>query len=226
MKKSSLFVLASLFVASFLVAWCSHKTTPTNEIPTDTQNTVTAPTADETTSGTDTTVASTKQANLETSTVKWLAKKIGGEHYGTVKLKSGSLNYNTDNKLVGGSFVLDMTTITDDDLQWEMQAKLLQHLQSDDFFSVATHPTSTLTITSVKELSPTNLEISWDLTIKGITNPVMFVATTDGAKFTAPIVIDRTLRDIKYNSLKFFSDIADKAIEDTITFEVTLNIQA
>jgi hypothetical protein len=64
------------------------------------------------------------------------------------------------------------------------------------------------------------------LTIKGITNPIIFVATVDPATntYTAPIVIDRTLWDIKYNSVKFFSDIADKAIEDLIQFDITITL--
>lgn len=171
-------------------------------------------------------VAASKQANLETSVVKWLSKKVGGQHFGTVKLQNGQLDYDANNKLVGGSFTIDMNTITVDDIQGEMQAGLLTHIKSDDFFAVETNPTSTFVITSVKEISPTSLEITGDLTIKGIRNPTTFVATMDatGNTFSAPIVIDRTLWDIKYRSLKFFSDVADKAIEDDITFDVTLTV--
>ena len=172
-------------------------------------------------------VASSKQAVLETSVVKWLAKKVGGQHFGTVKLQNGQLDYDANNKVVWGSFTIDMNSITVDDIQWEMQAGLLKHIQSDDFFSVETNPTATFVITSVKEISPTSLEVTGDLTIKWIRNPTTFVATVDetGNSFSAPIVIDRTLWDIKFRSLKFFSDVADKAIEDTITFDVTLNVQ-
>ena len=120
-----------------------------------------------------------------------------------------------------------MNTITVDDLEGDMQAGLLKHLQGDDFFSVAAHPTSTFTITTVKELAPNSYEVTGDLTIKGISNPVTFVASVDATTmtFTAPIVIDRTLWDIKFRSLKFFSDVADKAIDDTITYDVTLTVQ-
>jgi polyisoprenoid-binding protein YceI len=172
-------------------------------------------------------VASSKQAVLETSVVKWLAKKVGGQHFGTVKLQNGQLDYDANNKVVWGSFTIDMNSITVDDIQWEMQAGLLKHIQSEDFFAVEINPTATFVITSVKEISPTSLEVTGDLTIKWIRNPTTFVATVDetGNSFSAPIVIDRTLWDIKYRSLKFFSDVADKAIEDNITFDVTLNVQ-
>jgi polyisoprenoid-binding protein YceI len=120
-----------------------------------------------------------------------------------------------------------MNTITVDDLEGDMQAGLLKHLQGDDFFAVAANPTSTFTITTVKEIAPNSYEVTGDLTIKGITNPVTFVASVDATTmtFTAPIVIDRTLWDIKFRSLKFFSDVADKAIDDTITYDVTLTVQ-
>jgi polyisoprenoid-binding protein YceI len=174
----------------------------------------------------DMTVASTLQANTETSLLKWDAKKVGGAHFGTVKLNTGSLDFNAENQLVGGTFVIDMTTITVDDMEPtnNMHGALLSHLQSDDFFSVETNPTSTLTITDVKLLTENSYEVTGDLTIKGITNPVTFVATVDESMtFTAPIVIDRTLWDIKFRSLKFFSDVVDVAIEDNIVYTVTIN---
>jgi polyisoprenoid-binding protein YceI len=172
-------------------------------------------------------VVSSKKAVLETSVVKWLSKKVGGQHFGTVKLLDGQLDFDANNKIIGGTFTMDMNSVTVDDLQGEMQAGLLKHIQSDDFFSIATFPTSTFAITSVKEISPTSLEITGDLTIKGNTNPTTFVATVDetGNTFSAPIVIDRTLWDIKFRSLKFFSDVADKAIEDDITFDISLIVQ-
>jgi len=166
-----------------------------------------------------------KEANTETSTIRWNAKKVGGAHYGTVKLNNGTLNFDENNKLIGGTFTLDMNSITNDDLEGDTHDSLLKHLQSDDFFSVENHPTSTLTITQVTELDTDAYQVTADLTIKGITNPVTFVATVDeDMTFIAPITIDRTLWDIKFRSLKFFSDIADKAIDDNITYDVKLTI--
>lgn len=228
MKISTLSVMMWLLLSSLILVGCGQKapvaepTAP--EAPTAPAEPTPAPEAN--TGDVVPTAASSKQAVLETSVVKWLSKKVGGQHFGTVKLQKGQLDYDTNNKLVWGSFTIDMNTITVDDIQGEMQASLLKHLQSDDFFSVATNPTATFTITAVKELTPTSLEVTGDMTIKWIRNPVTFVATVDetGNTFTAPIVIDRTLWDIKFRSLKFFSDVADKAIEDTITFDVTLNV--
>lgn len=220
--------LLAVVLSITLLTGCGQKAAPIvdAEPTTDTAPAV-APTAEPTgaIAAPTPTAASTKTVDTATSVVKWNAKKIGGAHFGTVTIKEGNINFDTANKLIWWSITLDMNTITVDDIQGEMQAGLLKHLQSDDFFSVAANPTSTLTITTVKELTPNSYEITADLTIKGKTNPVTFVATVDETMtFSAPIVIDRTLWDITFRSLKFFSDVADKAIEDTIIYDVTLKL--
>ena len=55
--------------------------------------------------------AQTQTVNSEKSTINWLGKKIGGEHKGLIKLKSGVLT-EKDGKIVSGSFVIDMTSLT------------------------------------------------------------------------------------------------------------------
>lgn len=68
------------------------------------------------------------------STLNWTAKKVGGQHTGTVKLTKGNLQVN-GKKLVGGSFVMDMTSIADVDItNPEFNQKLTGHLKSEDFF--------------------------------------------------------------------------------------------
>jgi polyisoprenoid-binding protein YceI len=68
------------------------------------------------------------------SKVKWNGKKVTGEHYGTIDLKSGNLEV-ADKKIKSGTFQMDMTTIVNEDLSNEsMNKKLVGHLKSDDFF--------------------------------------------------------------------------------------------
>ncbi|HPB06050.1 MAG TPA: YceI family protein, partial [Prolixibacteraceae bacterium] len=43
------------------------------------------------------------------SVLKWNGKKVGGEHYGKITLKEGSLKVNND-KIENGVFVIDMNT--------------------------------------------------------------------------------------------------------------------
>lgn len=165
--------------------------------------------------------ATALKVDASKSVVKWNAKKVTGEHSGTVALKSGSLMVD-GGKVTGGSFEIDMNSIKCEDLTDPgYNGKLIGHLKSDDFFSVAKHPVVSFKITKVEANN-----ITGDLTIKGITNSVTFPATVkaskDGATASAKIVLDRTKWDIRYGSKKFFESIGDKAIYDDFTIDLTL----
>jgi len=157
------------------------------------------------------------------STIKWNGKKVTGEHYGTIDLKSGNLEV-VDNKIKSGTFQMDMTTIVNEDISNEsMNGRLVGHLKSDDFFSVDKHPVSTMVVTEVKNKSGKTYSFTGDLTIKGITYPVTFDSEVviDGNNLRAKgkIEVDRTLYDIKFRSGKFFSDLGDNLIYDTFTLD-------
>lgn len=53
------------------------------------------------------------------------------------------------------------------------------HLKSADFFEVSAHPTATFVSTNVEKTSENTLAVSGDLTIKGITKPVVFDVTVN-----------------------------------------------
>ncbi|MGC9352480.1 MAG: YceI family protein [Mariniphaga sp.] len=157
------------------------------------------------------------------STVKWNGKKVTGEHYGTIDFKNGNLDV-ADNKIMSGTFQMDMTTIVNEDLSSEsMNKKLVGHLKSDDFFSVDKHPVSTLVIKEVKHKSGKNHLFTGDLIIKGIIHPVTFDAEViidgDNLRAKGKMEVDRTLYDIKFRSGKFFSDLGDNLIYDTFTLD-------
>jgi len=159
------------------------------------------------------------------SVVKWNAKKVTGEHYGTVALSNGSLNVD-GTKVTGGNFEIDLTTIKCDDLtDAGYNAKLVGHLKSDDFFSVEKHPKAKFVIKKV-DGTGANINITGDLTIKGITQSITFPATVKadgkGVSANAKITLDRTKWDIRYGSKTFFANIGDKAIYDDFTIDLTL----
>jgi len=159
------------------------------------------------------------------SLVAWTAKKVTGKHNGTVAIKEGQLNIN-DGILTGGSFVIDMTSITVLDLQGGGKTKLENHLKSNDFFNVDTFTTATLVVTEAKAKSDGQYDIKADLTIKGITHPIEFTAIVkpegNSYKATADIKVDRTLYDVRYGSEKFFPGIGDSMIFDEFDLSVTL----
>ena len=154
-----------------------------------------------------------KEVKKEKSHVVWKGYKVTGSHQGTIEMKSGQLAFD-NGRLTGGEFVIDMSTIANTDLSGEYKEKLEGHLRSDDFFSVESHPTSTMIIREVKSTAKNAYEVTGDLTIKGITKPITFDLSVYGNKATANLKVDRTKYDIKYGSASFFDDLADKAIYD------------
>ncbi|MCP1384407.1 YceI family protein [Runella salmonicolor] len=159
------------------------------------------------------------------SVVKWHAKKVTGEHNGTVNLANGVLTVD-GTKITGGSFEIDMTSIKCEDLtDAGYNAKLITHLKSDDFFSAEKHPKATFKITKV-EGSGANYTLTGDMTIKGITKSISFPATVKadakGVTANAKITLDRTKWDIRYGSKSFIPNIGDKAIYDDFAIDLTL----
>jgi len=160
--------------------------------------------------------------NAEKSSIVWLGKKVTGEHTGNIKIKEGSFEVKKD-KIVSGTFVIDMTTITNTDLtDAEYNGKLVGHLKSDDFFGVEKFPTATLKITEATAFKDNKATVKGNLTIKGKTNPIEFVVTKNVANYTATLIVDRSKYDVKYGSSSFFEGLGDKVIYDEFTLDVTL----
>lgn len=164
-----------------------------------------------------TTPVTTKTIDASKSTISWEGKKVTGKHSGTINIQEGSFEFDGA-KVVGGSFVIDMTSLTVTDLKGDMAGKLAGHLKSPDFFDVANHPTATFELHSVNDEG----SVYGHLTIKGITKPISFDAefSNDGA--TAKIIVDRTKFDVRYGSGSFFDNLGDKAIYDEFTLNVNL----
>ena len=154
-----------------------------------------------------------KEIKIESSSVTWKGYKVTGSHKGNIALKEGQLTFK-DQKLIGGEFVIDMSTIENTDMEGDYKAKLEGHLKSDDFFGVEKFPTASLIFTKVKSTGKNSYEVTADLTIKDKTNPVTFDISIYGNKATASIKIDRTKFDVRYGSTSFFDDLQDKAIYD------------
>lgn len=172
--------------------------------------------------------AVTYAADVKSSKIVWVGKKVTGEHKGNISLKSGSLL--VDGKAIkSGSFEMDMNSITNTDLtDKEYNAKLIGHLKSDDFFGVATNPVAKFEITKAELKEGANYNITGKLTIKGITNEITFPATVTiqpkTLTATAKILVNRTKFNIKYGSGSFFDNLGDKAINDD--FELNIDLVA
>ena len=125
-------------------------------------------------------------------------------------------------KLTGGEFVVDMTSLVTTDDLGDMKAKLEGHLKSDDFFSVQNHPTAKLVFTKAESFNDNSYTVTGNLTIKGITKPITLVVSVFTDKATATAKIDRTKYDIKFRSGNFFENLGDKTIYDE--FDLVVNL--
>lgn len=163
-----------------------------------------------------------KEIKTDKSSVVWKGYKVTGSHAGLISIESGSLIFNGD-KLTGGEFVIDMTSIMVTDLEGEYKGKLEGHLKSDDFFGVANHPKASLVFNTVTSTGKNAYSITGDLTIKGKTNPITFNLSVYGSKANATLKIDRTKYDVKYGSASFFDGLKDKAIYDE--FDLTADLE-
>ena len=173
------------------------------------------------------------------SKVLWLGSKPSGTHNGSINVSNGNVNID-GGKLTGGTFTLDMNSITCLDLEGGKKAGLESHLKGtepgkeDDFFNVTQFPTAEFVITKVTGLegnTDANAMVFGNLTMKGITKGVGFRAnvnvagnsvTVNTPKFT----INRTDWGIKFMSKSFFDNLADKFIDDEIELQINLMAKA
>lgn len=171
------------------------------------------------------------------STVAWRGFKtyVQSEHLGTVNVQEGTFEV-ADGKLVGGMITIDMTSITNTDIEDEGKRGYLEgHLKSQDFFFVDSFPTAVFEIVEVLDPSEATKysTVTGNLTLRGTTNSITFpadvVVSEEGVKFMAPTFsIDRTLWGAKFHdrddatiaeSLK--DDLIDHSIELTIKVKAT-----
>ena len=170
------------------------------------------------------------QMDLSKSSIKWIGKEITTkEHFGALKFSKAQLEFNGD-VLTGGEFTVDMTTLDVQDLSGGGKQRLEGHLRSDDFFSVDKHQTSYLKINEVLppefsriEADNTSFEVSGELTIKGITQPIVFtIKPVSDQSYFADLTFDRSDYNVRFRSGSFFENLGDKLILDDIKLEVTL----
>ena len=164
-------------------------------------------------------------------------------HDGNLKMSNGSVSIN-DN-VIAGTVVIDMNSMTNNDLSGGSKERLIGHLKSPDFFHVTKFPKAVLKIKSSKILEKLDsgkykMLINGDMTIKDKTNPISFEAIVDldsNIKTAeGKLVFDRSKFNVQYrsemhldnpnsfwNKVQTSRDAAkDKVIRDLI--EINFNI--
>ncbi|GAB4331415.1 MAG: YceI family protein [Bacteroidales bacterium] len=161
--------------------------------------------------------------DLEKSKVEWKGSMLGlYSHHGYVNLKSAEISF-SDGKISGGKFVVDMTTITPTDENFNPETgstkeKLVGHLSSNDFFNVEEFPEATFEITGQE-----GSVVSGNLTIRGITKPeeVENVSVTKNENgeviITGDLVFDRKEFDVNFDM-----PVQDKVLSNDIELHFEL----
>tara|TARA_Y100000814_G_C12146070_1_gene339232 strand:- start:23 stop:514 length:492 start_codon:yes stop_codon:yes gene_type:complete len=160
--------------------------------------------------------------------MNWVGYKITGSHDGHIQIEDGYI-LKENNLIVGGEIVVDMKSITVDDIENpEKNGYLVSHLKNEDFFNVDKFPKAYLKILSSKKISSkdiinSNLSINAELIIKDISKNVLINSNIDFDRNIArgQLIIDRTKWDIKYGSNSFY-DLGDRAIYDDFVINFLL----
>ncbi|MBO9874452.1 MULTISPECIES: YceI family protein [Xanthomonas] len=108
-------------------------------------------------------------------------------------------------------------------------AKFDEHLKSADFFDAAKFPTATFKSTKVTSAGANKLTVAGDLTIKGVTKPVVLAVTLNGAgphpmKKVPALGFDATttVKRSDFGLGAYVPNVSDE-VKIRITTEATLN---
>ena len=168
------------------------------------------------------------------SSIEWKGFKPTGTHNGTVNIDMGTFQV-TDGNLQSGTFLIDMKSIKVLDLEGDMKGNLEAHLmgtvegKEGDFFNVNQFPNAAFEITGTEAIADGKINLSGNLSIKGVKNNITFPATvsTEGDMMTITsdsFTIDRTKWNVNYGSKSVFDNLGDKFINDEM--ELKINVVA
>ena len=156
------------------------------------------------------------------SQITWTGREVStSSHYGTLDFVSGNFEI-SNGAIVNGEFIVDMTSINNQDMEGDSKARLEGHLKSDDFFSVESYPTAAISINSSELISDGKWNVSADLSIKGFTHPVNFEMISSEDGWSANLVFDRSKYNVRFRSGSFFENLGDKLIYDDIELSINL----
>ena len=164
------------------------------------------------------------------SVLTWKGFKPTGSHNGTVAISKGNINV-ANAKLVGGKVQIDMNSIVCLDIPADKKgnADLVGHLKNADFFDVEKFPNALFEITGVENGEDGKINVSGNLSLKGITKNITIPATFGEANGFATLKsdvfkVDRTEFGIEFKSTKLVDIVKEKSIDDLI--EISFDIMA
>jgi len=170
--------------------------------------------------------------DAERSAIFWTGRNLFNHHTGSLSLRDGTAELR-DDALVAASFTVDMDSIGCTDIQdANMNAMLIGHLKSDDFFAVEDYPTAQFVATDIAPIANStsgtdNYRVRGDFTLRGQTRPLEFsvnLATDAEGGLAAQAIfdLDRTEYGGIYGSGKFFSRLGQHVVNDLVHLHLKL----
>lgn len=169
------------------------------------------------------------------SVIRWMGRNDRHTHWGMVELLSGELRF--ENGSGAGFLTVDMTSLTNGDLAGTpMQAVLLSHLGSEDFFHTARFHEARMRIMELRPLpgelpGGPNAHLKGLAGIRGHEQPVEAdvhlrdaLDEKDGNRLilSGHISLDRTLWGVLYGSARYFRHLGTHQVDDMISLDARL----
>ena len=165
------------------------------------------------------------------SNIRFVGRGIGKSHAGSFKLLSGIISA-AENKVTGGSFVINIKSMGLEDKGGIYDRKLYPHLMGEDFFEAEKYNTAKFEITGIEEYKDSiksstvknaNFLVSGNLTLKEVTRNISFPAHIDindsMLKASSQFVMNRKLWNMNYGSEK---SLGDKFISEKVAIQLQL----
>lgn len=170
------------------------------------------------------------QLDVVKSKLLWkVTRATGGGHHGYLLFNSGALEVTPDGRPVSGICSLNMgSTRSTDHLDQRENDEVDDMMKGDKLFAVARFPTGRMLVRKIEATGrPFEFKVLGDLTLKGVTQAVDFMATIrqtgSSIRVNAAFRIDRTRWGINYKSgTLFFSDLRDDLFNDAVPITVDL----
>ena len=170
--------------------------------------------------------------NIAESVIAWKGFKPTGTHNGTINIENGVFA-TEKGQLHSGTFLIDMKSIVNIDLEGDYKANLENHLKGTvegkegDFFNVTKFPTGAFEITGSEVMEGGKTMLSGNLALKGQKHKISFpvTVTIEGDVMTIAseaFTIDRTKWNINYGSKSVFDNLGDKFINDDMELAITI----
>ena len=174
------------------------------------------------------------ELNTKKSKLEWKISTMGN-HYGYLLFSSGILDYSVTGEPMAGTFTMDMNSIRSTDGRAPKDIERVnKEIKKPEFFDVKKYPTALMKVKRILRTSKPDLfKVNGNLTIRGITKPIVFMATikeTAGLLgILADITIDRTEWNIhhipKPKTSDLFTVMKDKLIQNEIKIKLNLSFK-